>query len=216
MYSPYPPRPNCLRRWKTPCFPLTPSGPLPSSLLSSALLLLLSLLSTACVTLPTEIHLFRTPCDDACAPCIEEEMKRVADQLCVRQGIAQALPVIIPDFVAVDDFRSRTLGKRLAEEFRLAWQKSCPNPIRILELGAHYRLDDDGLKLLTRDLAHLMRDTIDDPTLLVGTYRLEERAVRYFIRRVHLPTQTATAMAAGRAPRHCLDPTFKLPRTLLE
>jgi len=139
-----------------------------------------------------------------------------AERLCACAGRDCYQPVVIVDFVTVDSYQPQHLGRRLAEEFRLAWQQHCATPVRVIELGSHYRLDEAGLKLLTRDVAALLNDTTADPVALIGTYRVERDRVRYFVRRVQLPTQTATAMHGGAISRHCLEPREGLPTTLLD
>jgi len=152
-----------------------------------------------------------------CAQLLRERMEASAAALCSCQGVLCTYPVVIPDFVTVDRYQPQPVGKRLSEEFRLAWQQQCRQPVRVVELGADFRLDEGGLKLLTRDVTALLSDTTSDPVALVGTYRLEgPEQIRYFIRRIHLPTQTATAMAGGYLPRRCVDPLRPFPTRLTD
>ncbi|BBD77591.1 FlgO family outer membrane protein [Hydrogenophilus thermoluteolus] len=159
----------------------------------------------------------RTESLSDCATLLHERLGADAAQLCGCQGLACTTPVVITDFVAVDDYRSQRLGKRLGEEFRLAWQQRCQRPVRTVELAADFRLDETGLRALTRDVAQLMTTTTADPLAFVGTYRLEgTERIRYFIRQVHLPTQTTTTMAGGYLPRRCIDPLTPLPSRLTQ
>lgn len=153
---------------------------------------------------------------EQCLAQVTSAMRQSAQALCACTGLDCYQPVAIVDFVAVDTYRASRLGKRLAEEFRLAWQQHCPTPVRVLELGSQYRLDEAGMKLLTRDVAALMRDVTAELVALIGTYRIERDRVRYFVRRVQLPAQTATAMHGGLLLRDCLDPEAPLPTVLTD
>lgn len=176
---------------------------------------LVALTSTLLGCAQTAVSLTESLSD--CATLLRERLGKDAAQLCRCQGLTCTTPVVITDFVAVDDYRPQRIGKRLGEEFRLAWQQQCQRPVRTVELAADFRLDETGLRALTRDVAQLMTTTTTDPLAFVGTYRLEgSDRIRYFIRQVHLPTQTSTTMAGGYLPRRCIDPMMPLPTRLTD
>ncbi len=153
---------------------------------------------------------------DACTCAIDAAFGYLARTLCACDS-GQCEPVVITDFVAVPDYRGGTIGKVLSEEFRLAWQRQCPQPVRLVELAQNYRLDEkEGLALLTRDVAALLTPENRDATVLVGTHHVRGDTVRLFVRRVDLISAAATAMTGATVPLRCLQPLPKLPRTLLD
>ncbi|CUB04987.1 MAG: hypothetical protein KBB07_06875 [Tepidiphilus sp.] len=144
------------------------------------------------------------PTASMCREATENELGRMARQTCPRGG-----SVIIPDFVEVDGYRTGRFGKALGEAFGLAWSRHCAAPMRQVEVGEHLSLDEDGLRLLTRDPESIRQDIVIDRYALVGTYRRVGEALQLGVRRIDLVDGTVRAAASGQIPERCFgaEPT---------
>ncbi|MBI5781415.1 MAG: hypothetical protein HZA65_07105 [Rhodocyclales bacterium] len=138
------------------------------------------------------------PTASMCRDTLESELGRLAQQTCPRGG-----SVIIPDFVEVDGYRTGRYGKALGEAFGLAWPRYCPTPMRQVEVGEHFTLDEDGLRLLTRDPEAIRQDSVIERYALVGTYRRVGEALLLGVRRIDLADGTVRAAASGQIPERC-------------
>jgi len=81
--------------------------------------------------------------------------------------------------------------------------------MRQVEVGEHLSLDEDGLRLLTRDPESIRQDIVIDRYALVGTYRRVGEALQLGVRRIDLVDGTVRAAASGQIPERCFgaEPT---------
>jgi len=144
------------------------------------------------------------PTASMCRDATESELGRMAQQTCPRRG-----SVVIPDFVEVDGYRTGRFGKALGEAFGLAWSRHCATPMRQVDVGEHLTLDEDGLRLLTRNPEEIRQDSVIDRYALVGTYRRVGDSLQLGVRRIDLLDGTVRASASGQIPERCFgaEPT---------
>ncbi|WP_142810037.1 FlgO family outer membrane protein [Tepidiphilus olei] len=141
-----------------------------------------------------------TSLSPSCHEILQDALFRMVAQIC-----PGSQNIVITDFVEVDGYTTDPYGKALGESFRLAWSQRCNAPVRHVEVGDHFILDEDGFRLLTRDTERIRRDLVSEREVAVGTYRRSAGWVSLGARRIDPTDGTVRAASTGRIPEHCLD-----------
>jgi len=140
------------------------------------------------------------PMSPSCHEILHDELGRMVAQIC-----PASRSVVITDFVEVEGYTTDPYGKALGESFRLTWSQRCNAPVRHVEVGEHFILDEDGFRLLTRDPERIRRDLVGEREVVVGTYRRSAGSVALGARRIDPTDGTVRAASTGQIPEHCLD-----------
>lgn len=110
-------------------------------------------------------------------------------------SLAVTVPVDVNDLDA-----SNPLARQMAEELA-RWFVQAGYPVQEIRKGRMLLFEpEDGEKLLTRRNNHLANPNVESTAILVGTYSVTNRNVRFNIRALHTASQEVLGMATVSIP----------------
>jgi hypothetical protein len=111
--------------------------------------------------------------------------------------------VIVPDFVDIKSFRPESNGLILGEKFRTSVNRICKVPIRQVELNKDFRLSEDGLTALTRDVQAIRNPKAVVKTALVGTYTFQYNTLNLIAKKISIDNSVITDIASREIKWKC-------------
>jgi hypothetical protein len=111
--------------------------------------------------------------------------------------------VIVPDFVDIKSFRPESNGLILGEKFRASINRICKVPIRQVELNRDFRLSEDGLTALTRDVQAIRNPKAIVKTALVGTYSVQYNTLNLIAKKISIDNSVITDIASREIKWRC-------------
>lgn len=143
---------------------------------------------------PVFADLARELCQPACAANAD----RAA---CGRETSPR--PTLVSDFASLDSYVPGRPGLLMGEMMRAALNAECCRKIVQAEFGKHFKLSEEGLVVLTRNVEEIRRDELASEDLVVGTYSYHGSKLALFARRVDSRTGIVERMATREITYSC-------------
>ena len=111
--------------------------------------------------------------------------------------------IIVPDFVEIKSLKPEIHGLIIGEKFRASISRICKVPIRQVELYRDFKLNSDGLMVLTRNA-----DSIRDPkalarNALVGTFNIQNNKLSLIAKKISIENSTIVGMSTKEINWEC-------------
>ncbi len=131
----------------------------------------------------------------------QELDRQVVEHLNQAEPPAQGVSLLMTTPVSINNLDEANPLARQMEEELARWFVQAGYPVQEIRKGAELLFDPaTGEMLLTRDATRLGTNSPCGAAVLVGTYAVTSRSVRFNIRLVQTTTQTVLAMSSATVP----------------
>jgi hypothetical protein len=93
-------------------------------------------------------------------------------------------PVLVTDFANLETYIPGLHGLLMGEMMRAGLSSQCCHRIVQAEFGKHFKLSEQGLVALTRNIEEIRRDDVPGRDIVVGTYSFQGSKLALFARRI--------------------------------
>jgi hypothetical protein len=115
------------------------------------------------------------------------------------------LTVLVTDFADLQTFIPNQSGLLMGELMRAGLNKTCCYKIIQAEFAKYFKLSENGLVVLTRNVNEIKKDEYSQSEAIVGTYNyLNNNKVVVFVRRINMATGRISKMVTREVNYSCL------------
>lgn len=143
-------------------------------------------------------------CVDTCTDCAPRASEK-AIPACAPRDDANRLTVLVTDFADLQTFIPNQPGLLMGELMRASLNKVCCYKIIQAEFAKYFKLSENGLVVLTRNVNEIKKDEYSQSEAIVGTYNyLNNNKVIVFVRRINMATGRISKMVTREVNYSCL------------
>jgi hypothetical protein len=150
-------------------------------------------------------------CVDTCSDCVASapDGKGTIPTCTNRDGINR-LTVLVTDFADLQTFIPNQSGLLMGELMRASLNKVCCYKIIQAEFAKYFKLSENGLVVLTRNVSEIKKDEYFQSEAIVGTYNyLSNNKVVVFVRKINMGTGEISKMVTRELDYSCLGRLVK-------
>lgn len=111
--------------------------------------------------------------------------------------------VLVTDFVDISNLAPDRHGLLMGELMRSSLNNRCCYRIVQVEFAKYFRLDGNGLVVLTRDINEIKKDEFGETECVVGTYSFLDGKLILFARRINTASGRITKMVTREITYEC-------------
>lgn len=146
-------------------------------------------------------------CTDSCTDCTTrtpDGKLAITPNACSLEEIRHKT-VLVTDFVDLKSYVPGDSGLLMGELMRGSLNQVCCYKIVQAEFGRYFKLNENGLVSLTRQISEIKKDEYPQPEAVVGTYNyLNNSKVVLFVRRINTTTGYVTKMVTRELDYSCV------------
>ena len=150
-------------------------------------------------------------CIDTCSDCATRPSDNKGGvSACTNRDDINRLTVLVTDFADLQTFVPNQSGLLMGELMRASINKSCCYKIIQAEFAKYFKLSENGLVVLTRNVKEIKKDEYSQPEAIVGTYNyLNNNKVVIFVRKISMETGRISSMVTREVDYSCLGRSVK-------
>ncbi len=144
-------------------------------------------------------------CVDTCSDCVSRvpDGKRTVQAYTNRDEINR-LTVLVTDFADIQTFIPNQSGLLMGELMRASLNQVCCYKIIQAEFAKYFKLSENGLVVLTRNVNEIKKDEYFQSEAIVGTYNyLSNNKVVVFVRKINMGTGKISRMVTRELDYSC-------------
>lgn len=124
--------------------------------------------------------------------------------VCENHDGGKPVTVLVTDFADIQSFVPNQSGLLMGELMRGSLNKVCNYKIVQAEFGKFFKLSENGLVVLTRNVHDIKNDEYAESEAVVGTYSyLSNNKVLLFVRKIHMSTGKISRMVTREITYTC-------------
>lgn len=145
-------------------------------------------------------------CVDTCTDCSAGSRGAAgASQACSNRDENPPRTVLVTDFADLQSFLPNQSGLLMGELMRGSLNKVCCYKILQAEFAKYFKLSENGLVVLTRNITEIIKDEYSQSEAIVGTYNyLNNNKVVIFVRKINTHTGRISKMVTREINYTCL------------
>lgn len=129
---------------------------------------------------------------------------------CANRDDINRQTVLVTDFADLQTFIPNQSGLLMGELMRASLNKVCCYKIIQAEFAKFFKLSENGLVVLTRNVNEIKKDEYSQSEAIVGTYNyLNNNKVIIFARKINMKTGTISRMVTREVNYSCLGRSLK-------
>jgi len=144
-------------------------------------------------------------CVDNCSDCSAESKDgKLATRSCADGAEISQRTVLVTDFADLQSFLPNHSGLLMGELMRGGLNAACCSKIVQAEFAKYFKLSENGLVVLTRQVSEIKKNEYAHPEVVVGTYNyLNNNKVLIFVRRINTETGAISRMVTREIDYTC-------------
>lgn len=144
-------------------------------------------------------------CSEKCTEVSSQTQERGGtQQLCQGGDGEKPTTVLVTDFADIQSFQPNQSGLLMGELMRGALNKVCNYKIIQVEFAKFFKLSENGLVVLTRNIRDIKNDEYSESEAVVGTYSfLNNSKVVLFVRKINITTGKISRMVTREINYSC-------------
>ncbi|MEN9383840.1 MAG: hypothetical protein RL323_983 [Pseudomonadota bacterium] len=111
--------------------------------------------------------------------------------------------VLVPDFLNLQTYTPGPTGLYMGEQMRAALSHQCNSPILQVDFGKYFKLNDEGLAVLTRNADEIHTQEVRSQNVVIGTYSFQGGKLSMFMRRLGTGNGVIERMVAKEVSYTC-------------
>lgn len=150
-------------------------------------------------------------CVDTCSECVSRAPDgKAAIPASAPRNEINPQTVLVTDFADLQTFIPNQSGLLMGELMRASLNKVCCYKIIQAEFAKYFKLSENGLVVLTRNVNEIKKDEYSQSEAIVGTYSyLSNNKVVIFVRRINMATGKISRMVTREVNYSCLGRSVK-------
>lgn len=150
-------------------------------------------------------------CVDTCSDCVTKTADgKEPVSACPNRDDINRLTVLVTDFADLQTFVPNQSGLLMGELMRASLNKVCCYKIIQAEFAKFFKLSENGLVVLTRNVKEIKKDEYSQSEAIVGTYNyLNNNKVVIFVRKINMATGKISKMVTREVNYSCLGRSLK-------
>lgn len=150
-------------------------------------------------------------CVDTCSDCVARAPDdKGVKPICTNRDEISRLTVLVTDFADLQTFIPNQSGLLMGELMRAGLNNVCCYKIIQAEFAKFFKLSENGLVVLTRNVNEIKKDEYSQSEAIVGTYNyLSNNKVVVFVRKINMGTGKISRMVTRELDYSCLGRSVK-------
>ncbi len=144
-------------------------------------------------------------CVETCSDCpTQTKDGKVSVTACANRDEAERLTVLVTDFADLQSFLPNQSGILMGELMRGSLNRVCCYKIIQAEFGKYFKLSENGLIVLTRNVKEIKKDEYLQSEAIVGTYSYQNNnKIVIFVRKINTETGKISRMVTREVNYTC-------------
>jgi hypothetical protein len=147
----------------------------------------------------------RELCTENCADsAVQRQSGTLSSPVCTNREGGKPGTVLVTDFADIQSFLPNQSGLLMGELMRGGLNKVCNYKIMQVEFAKFFKLSENGLVVLTRNVHDIKNDEYNESEAVVGTYSyLSNSKVVLFVRKINITTGKISRMVTREINYYC-------------
>lgn len=144
-------------------------------------------------------------CVDTCSDCFSPSKDgTIKINACTNREEINPITVLVTDFADIQSFIPNQSGLLMGELMRGSLNKVCCYKIIQAEFGKYFKLSENGLIVLTRNVKEIKKDDYSQSEAIVGTYNYQNNnKIVIFVRKINTETGKISRMVTREINYTC-------------
>ncbi|MCX8026367.1 MAG: FlgO family outer membrane protein [Thermodesulfovibrionales bacterium] len=138
---------------------------------------------------------------------LQPVINTMAFELCGDTEQRMCTPIVITDVVDIKSLKPRRIGMLMSEMLRNSFNNVCCNKIFQAEFSRYFKLNQNGLVVLTRDASEIKNEGYPFSEAIVGTYNITKDRLYIFFRRINIHTGQVSRFTTREISFQCIGDT---------